>query len=358
MIKDWIIGIRAFAFQSVVMSCHQNSCETMNQKDSTAAIQVVPITQIETEDGTFATAPGWIVNEALRRSIERIGLTTPLLLQRHSGSRLRIVCGFQRQRLAASVGLKTVPALVTEEENRRKLFDLALFENLGTRELSELEKALAVTKLVVELGISEEELISSYLPALGVRPDRFHYKRCTAIARLPLEIQRNLSMLRVEIALKLARWTTQEQQLFLDLTRDYRPSRSYQKRLFGLLDDLRARGIQQEEAAPLLSIWNATGCSSLHEEGRAGDAVTFREILERLHQSRYPEFEKMVSRYEASLRALSFPRGVRVSPPPFFEGNSLAFEFSVQSPDQLATVAKSLGKAARRPEMADLFDLL
>ena len=93
--------------------------------DSRPAIQVVPITQIETEDGTFATTPGWIVNEALRRSIERIGLTTPLLLQRHTGSRLRIVCGFQRQRLAASVGLKTVPALVTEERDRRKLFDLA-----------------------------------------------------------------------------------------------------------------------------------------------------------------------------------------------------------------------------------------
>ena len=340
------------------MSSHQNSYDPMKQKDSRPAIQVVPITQIETEDGTFATTPGWIVNEALRRSIERIGLTTPLLLQRHTGSRLRIVCGFQRQRLAASVGLKTVPALITEEGDCRKLFDLALFENLGTREFSELEKALAVTKLAVELGISEKEIISSYLPALGVRPDRFHYKRCTAVARLPLEIQRSLSILRVEIALRLARWTTGEQQLFLDLARHYRPSRSYQKKLFELLDDLRARGIQQGEVAPLFSVWNATGCNSLHEKGRAGDAVTFRKILERLHQSRYPEFEKMVSRYEASLKALSFPRSVRVSPPPFFEGNSLAFEFSVQSSDQLARVAEHLGRAAHRPEMADLFDLL
>lgn len=320
---------------------------------------MVPITQIDTEDGTFATTPRWIVNEALRRSIERVGLTTPLLLQRHSsGSRLRIVCGFQRQYLAGSLELKTVPALVTEEGDHRKLFDLALFENLGTREFSELEKALAVKKLVVELGISEEEIISSYLPALGVRPDRFHYKRCRAVSRLPLEIQRSLSILRVKIALKLARWTTEEQQFFLDLARHYRPSRSYQKRLFELLDDLRARGIQQEEVAPLFSVWNATGCNSLHEEGRAGDAVTFRKILERLHQSRYPEFEKMVSRYEASLKALSFPRSVRVSPPPFFEGNSLAFEFSVQSSDQLAGVAERLEEAARRPEIEDLFDLL
>ena len=205
-------------------------------------------------------------NEALRRSIERIGLTTPLLLQRHTGSRLRIVCGFQRQRLAASVGLKTVPAQVTEEGDRHKLFDLALFENLGTREFSQLEKALAVTKLAVELGISEKEIISSYLPALGVRPDRFHYKRCIAVARLPLEIQKSLSILRVEIALRLARWTTGEQQLFLDLARHYRPSRSYQKKLFELLDDLRARGIQQGEVEPLFSVWNATGCNSLHEK--------------------------------------------------------------------------------------------
>ena len=327
-------------------------------RDPRQAIQVVPITQIDTEDGTFATTPDWIVNEALGLSIERVGLTTPLLLHKHSGSRLRIVCGFQRQRLATRVGLKTVPALVTEEGDLRKLFDLALFENLGTREFSELEKALAVAKLAVELGVSEEEIVSSYLPALGVRPDRFHYKQCRAVARLPLEIQKSLSILRVEIALKLARWTTSEQQLFLDLARHYRPSRSYQKRLFDLLDDLRARGIQQGEAAPLFSCWNATGCNTLHEQGRAGDAVAFRKILERLHESRYPEFEKMVSRYETSLKALSLPRRVRVSPPPFFEGNSLAFEFSVQSSDQLARVAEHLEKAAHRPEMADLFDLL
>ena len=326
--------------------------------DSRQAIQVVPITQIDIEDRAFATAPDWIVNEALGLSIERVGITTPLLLHKHNGSRLRIVCGFQRRRLATGFGLKTVPALVTEERDIRKLFDVALFENLGTREFSELEKALAVTTLAVELAISEKEIISSYLPALGVRPDRFHFKQCTAVARLPLKIQKSLSLLRVEIALKLARWAALEQQLFLDLVRRYRPSRSYQKRLFDLLDDLRALGIQQGDVAPQFSCWNATGCSSLHEQGRAGDAATFRKILERLHESRYPEFEKMVSRYEENLKALSLPRRVRVSPPPFFEGNSLAFAFSVQSSDQLARVAKHLGKAASREEMAVLFDLL
>ena len=319
---------------------------------------MVPITQIDTEDRAFATAPDWIVNEALGLSIERVGITTPLLLHKHKGSRLRIVCGFQRQRLATSFGLRTVPALVTEEEDLRKLFDLALFENLGTREFSELEKALAVTTLAVELAISEKEIISSYLPALRVRPDRFHFKQCTAVARLPLEIQKSLSLLRVEIALKLGRWETLEQQLFLDLIRRYRPSRGYQRRLFDLLDDLRARGIQQGDVAPLFNCWNATGCSSLHEQGGAGDAATFRRILERLHENRYPEFEKMVSRYEESLKALSFPPRVRVSPPPFFEGDSLAFEFSVQSCDQLSSVAEHLGKAASREEMAALFDLL
>ena len=66
----------------------------------------------------------------------------------------------------------------------------------------------------------------------------------------------------------------------------------------------------------------------------------------------------MGSRYEAALKALSLPQRVRVSPPPFFEGNSLAFEFSVQSPDQLTGVAERLEEAARRPEIEDLFDLL
>ena len=223
-------------------------------RDFKQTVQVVPITQIDAEDGTFATTPDWIVNKALGLSIERVGLTTPLLLQKHTGSRLRIVCGFQRHRLATGFGLKTVPALVTEEVDLRKLFDLALFENLGTREFSELEKALVVKKLAVELTVSEKEITSSYLPALGVRSDRFHYKQCRAIARLPVEIQQSLSLLRVEIALKLARWTVPEQRLFLDLAHHYRPSRSYQKRLFDLLDDLRAPGHPTGRRCPSIQL--------------------------------------------------------------------------------------------------------
>ncbi len=322
------------------------------------AFQMLPIREINAADETFASAPDWVVNEDLRRSIESAGVTTPILVQEPVSGPLRVVCGFQRLRLASATGARTIPSLVTQEPDPRRLFDLALFENLGTRQLSDLEKARAVTKLRAELDVPEEQIISRYLPALSLRPDRFHYLRCLATARLPLAIQRSLSGLSVEVGLRLARWSREEQEFFLETIGHYRASRSNVKRFFELLDELRAQPRPRGEATSLAVIWSQSGCEALHRSSSKGNAGVFRKILEGLHRSRYPEFSGMTSRYEENLRALDFPETVRVSPPPFFEGENLTFELSVNSPRQLARVAGRLGEAAARKEMANLFDLL
>lgn len=320
--------------------------------------QVLPIREIDAADDTYATAPDWIVNQALRRSIEVVGVTTPILVQKPAGQPFRVVCGFQRLRLASAAETTTIACLVTEQQDARHLFDLALFDNLGARQLSDLEKARAVTKLRYELDVPEEEIISSYLPALSIRPDRFHFQRCLATARLPSVIQKKLSSVPMEMGLQLARWGREEQEFFLGTIGHYRPSHSNMKRFFTLLDELRAQPHPRGRARSIAEIWSQSGCQALHEKSREGNTSVFHAILEALHCSRYPKFSEMISRYENNLRALNIPQKVRVSAPPFFEGEHLSFQFSVKSPRQLAKVSEQLGAAASTTEMSKLFDLL
>lgn len=320
--------------------------------------QVLPIHEIDAADSTYATAPDWIVNQALRHSIEVVGVTTPILVQKLAGQPFRVVCGFQRLRLASAADATTIPCLITEQPDARHLFDLALFDNLGARELSDLEKARAVTKLRYELDVPEEEIISSYLPALSIRPDRFHFQRCLATAQLPSVIQRNLSSVPMEMGLQLARWRPEEQEFFLGTIGHYRPSHSNMKRFFTLLDELRAQPQPQGKPRNIAEIWSQSGCQALHQKSREGNASVFHKILKALHCSRYPKFSEMVSRYENNLRALNISQKVRVSAPPFFEGEHLTFQFSVKSPRQLAKVLEQLGAAASATEMDELFDLL
>ncbi len=320
--------------------------------------QVLPVREIDEANLTYATAPDWLVNQALRHSIEVAGVTTPILVQKPTGQPFRVVCGFQRLRLASVAEATMIPCLITEQQGARQLFDLALFDNLGTRQLSDLEKARAVTKLRYELDLNEEEIISSYLPALSLRPDRFHFQRCLATARLPSVIQKSLSSVPIEIGLRLARWRREEQEFFLGTIKHYRASRSNMKRFFELLDELRAQLRARGKATSIAEIWSQSGCESLHQESHEGNTSVFREILKALHCIRYPEFSEMISRYENNLKALNLPRKVRVSAPPFFEGEHLTFQFSVKSPRQLASVSEQLGAAASATEMAKLFDLL
>lgn len=321
-------------------------------------LKVLPICQIDITDKTYATAPDWLVNQNLCKSIDLVGITNPILVQESVEQPFRVVCGFQRLRLAIELGATTIPSLITKEKDSRQLFDLALFDNLGTRKLSDIEKARAIAKLRYELKVDEEEIITNYLPALSLRPDRFHYQRFLSTDRLPSVIKKNLSSLSVEISLRLTRWKNNEQKFFLDIIEYYRPSRSNLKKLFGLLDELRVQPGSQTKVRSIFEIWNQSDCDDINQKSSENKVTSFKKILKALYQSRYPEFSEMTSRYEKNLRSLNLPPKVRVGLPPYFEGQNLTFKFSISSPAQLAKISKRLSLVANETELAEIFKLL
>jgi ParB family chromosome partitioning protein len=94
---------------------------------------------------------------ALARSIADAGLVQPLILRPLPDGRFELIAGERRWRAAQEAGLETVPALVRDEDEARRL-QTALIENVAREDLNPLDQARACAALVEELGLTKEEL--------------------------------------------------------------------------------------------------------------------------------------------------------------------------------------------------------
>ena len=94
--------------------------------------------------------------QELTASIEAVGVLQPIVV-RPNGERYQIVMGERRVRAAKTAGLERIPAIVRTTEDDQLLRD-ALLENIHREDLNPLEEAAAYEQLLVDFGITQEEL--------------------------------------------------------------------------------------------------------------------------------------------------------------------------------------------------------
>ncbi len=93
--------------------------------------------------------------EELADSIAEHGILQPLSVRQVRG-RYQLISGERRLRAARMVGLATVPCILVEADDTESAL-LALVENLQRRDLDFLEEAVALRRLIVQHGLSQEE---------------------------------------------------------------------------------------------------------------------------------------------------------------------------------------------------------
>lgn len=94
--------------------------------------------------------------EELAQSISQHGIVQPVLLRKIERG-YEIVAGERRWRAARIAGIKTIPAVVKELDDRQ-VMELALIENLQREDLHPLEEAEAYRKLADEFDLTQEEI--------------------------------------------------------------------------------------------------------------------------------------------------------------------------------------------------------
>ena len=93
----------------------------------------------------------------LADSIKASGVLQPLLVRRVAPGDYQLVAGERRLRAAQLVGLKRIPVVVKDVDDRA-MMELALVENIQREALDPIEEARAYQTLIEKVGLTHEKL--------------------------------------------------------------------------------------------------------------------------------------------------------------------------------------------------------
>jgi ParB family chromosome partitioning protein len=118
----------------------------------------------------------------LADSIRAHGVIQPIVVQPLPDSFFQIIAGERRWRASQRAGLLRMPAVIREIGTESSL-EIALIENLQREDLNPIEEAQAFEKLIVDLGLTQEEV------ANRVGKSRATITNMLRLLRLPNEVQ-------------------------------------------------------------------------------------------------------------------------------------------------------------------------
>lgn len=94
--------------------------------------------------------------QSLADSIAQHGILQPLAVRKMEGDFYQIIAGERRWRAARLAGLREVPVVVVEADDKT-VMELALIENLQRQDLNPMEEAEGYHALIEEYGLTQEE---------------------------------------------------------------------------------------------------------------------------------------------------------------------------------------------------------
>lgn len=94
--------------------------------------------------------------DELAESIKRHGIVQPIVVRKENDI-YRIIAGERRWRAAKHAGLKNVPVIIKDLDDR-EIIEVALIENLQREDLNPIEEAEAYERLIKEFKLKQEEI--------------------------------------------------------------------------------------------------------------------------------------------------------------------------------------------------------
>ena len=119
--------------------------------------------------------------KTLAESIKNNGIIQPILVRELKEDEYQIIAGERRFRAAKMVGLKEVPVIVKNMEERN-VTEIALIENLQREDLNPVEEAKGFLNLIKKYGLTQEEV------AKKVGRSRSYVTNTIRLLNLPQEV--------------------------------------------------------------------------------------------------------------------------------------------------------------------------
>ena len=279
-------------------------------------------------------------------SIQTVGLIEPPLVQSKKSGLFRIVCGGRRLAVCKKMGLdslicRVLPSSMEHQECLR----LAIYHNVAQRTLNPVEKSLVLAKMADYLEV--EQLIDEFMPLLDLEPSMKLFRRYLGLHELEEVILDSLATGRLNerIAFALASQEQGDRLAYILLFAELPFSVSVQEEIVETVEEV----ARKENLTPE-QVLSSKEVRALRQTAKRPARQRAKEIRNHLQARRNPRLTARRERFAREARDLGLPSGVRLVPPPYFEGPKWILECSFERAEELAGRLRYVAQLADQPE--------
>ncbi|MGD8923918.1 MAG: ParB/RepB/Spo0J family partition protein [Syntrophobacterales bacterium] len=279
-------------------------------------------------------------------SIKAVGLLQKPLLQRKENGLFRIICGSRRLAVSRELGLQPLPCQILPDSlPLHTCLRMAIYDNLAHRRLNPVEKSLVLTKMADHMDKSK--LIEEFMSPLDLEPSVILLERYEKLVQLEPFILDSLASGRLNerVAFALTPLEQTDRLALFQLFQELPFSVSVEEELVEMVVEIgRRQGIGLAEVINLREIREIRQANTRPARQRAQDIRRYLQTL------RSPRLTARKERFAKEVHDLGLPAGVRLVPPPHFEGPRWRLECAFERGDELAARLRHLAELADRGE--------
>jgi hypothetical protein len=285
-------------------------------------------------------------------SIQTVGLIQKPLLQRKSDGLFRIVCGSRRLAVCRHLGLGPLSCeVLSTSTSPATNLRMAIYDNIAHRALNPVEKSLVLTKMAKHLD--QSQLVQEIMPLLDLEPSDTLCSRYMQLPPLEEPILDAIAKrtLHERIGFVLSSLERRDRLVFFNFFQELPFSVSVQEELVTTVVEIG----QRDNLTPK-QVLNSAEVNDLRRAPKRPARQRAQEIRKQLLATRAPRFTARKERFYREVGKLGLPSGVRLIPPPYFEGPKWSLECAFERGDELATRLRQLAELADQPEFQQIME--
>lgn len=274
-------------------------------------------------------------DQKLFDSISRIGLIDPpILLQEKDSDNFFVISGIRRILTCKKLGMKVLPCFIIQKRET-KTFEsfiyLSLKINQAHRELNHIEKANFLN-LLDKTGIPQQIIIKKFMPELDLEKSRKIYEDILSLHSLDLHTKMRIIEWRLPLktSVALAKYEKTDRDSIMKIADTLLPGVNRLKEIIMLLNEIAL--FQKKTIKDIVNLY----LLDIIEDSRSDRKNRTEKIRLKLKVLRYPKLAKQEYKWDRFLKGLHLPPEIKISPPPFYEGNEIKIEISSSSKERIS----------------------
>ena len=319
--------------------------------DTAAVAAVIRLGDLELADDRFSIHR-FSAEDQLRDSLDQVGMIEAPFVWGGEDRRYMVVDGFKRLRWARASGRDEIVCRVfPADTDYEYLWRLRAEGKLFGPPLNTAERAQLIAKAAAVLPLPY--LTERLLPALGLPPRGDVLDSWRRLAQAGDELLRAVAADEVceRVALRLLPWSEAERTAMLTLLKELRCSASIQVEILERIGEIALQRDQQP-----LTVLTEPELQTILQNRQANRRQKTLVVRELLNRWRFPRLRAREERFARSVQALQLPRGVRLQPPPAFEGEDWRLEITFASPEELHSLLAKMQSCSRFQSLAAVLE--